>query len=241
MILISLKLWNINNWENLFCLEKLNTSEGILNACHLNDNNTNYIIICPVIYPNPEILKVFDLKGNKIKEINEAKEQKQRTYSLQSYYDNKLSKNFVLTGNYGYIKAYDFETNKIFNKYINYPGLETHYDIIINKKSEMIESSGDGNIRIWNFYTASLLNKIKICDCYLHGICIWNDNNLLVGCNDNKIRLVDLDTKNVIKEFIGHTNPVLALKKIFHPKFGECLISQADSYDFIKLWNIKEN
>ena len=30
----------------------------------------------------------------------------------------------------------------------------------------------------------------------------------------------------IVKSLIGHNNEVLTIKKIIHPKYGECLISQ---------------
>ena len=102
----------------------------------------------------------------------------------------------------------------------------------------MIESSMDGNIRIWNFHSGELLNKIKVCDKGLNGICLWNDENLFVGCEDKTIKLINLNKLLIIKNLDGHNNSVINIKKIIHPKYGECLISQGSDIDKIKLWII---
>jgi len=40
----------------------------------------------------------------------------------------------------------------------------------------------------------------------------------------------------IIKSLIGHNNEVITIKKIIHPLFGECMISQGLEKDQIKLW-----
>ena len=37
---------------------------------------------------------------------------------MEIYYDNNINKNFIVTGNELGIISYDFEENKIYNKYI---------------------------------------------------------------------------------------------------------------------------
>ena len=83
--------------------------------------------------------------------------------------------------------------------------------------------------------------KIKVSDGGLRGICLWDDNNLFVGSDDRTIKLVDIKNEFITKNLDGHNNKVISLKKIIHPKFGECLISQAFKKDKIKLWKNKNN
>ena len=85
---------------------------------------------------------------------------------------------------------------------------------------QLIGSSRDGNIRIWNFYSGVLLNKIKIDNCRLYGICLWNKDYLFVGCDDKNIKLIDLNKGTVIKDLIGHNKSVHLLKKKFILNMG---------------------
>ena len=39
-----------------------------------------------------------------------------------------------------------------------------------------------------------------------------------------------------IKSFNGHNNEVSTIKKIMHPTYGECLISQGLANEQIKMW-----
>ena len=80
-----------------------------------------------------------------------------------------------------------------------------------------------------------LLRRIKITKRELYGICLWNNDYLFVGCDDNSIKLIDLKQRKIIKEFYSHNNEVITIKKLIHPKYGECLISQGFD-DQIKLW-----
>ena len=104
---------------------------------------------------------------------------------------------------------------------------------------ELIESCNDGIIRIFDFHSGLLLNKIKINDSLLYGICLWNDNYLFVGCEDKTIKIVEIKNGLIIKSLTGHNNDVLSIKKIIHPKYGECLISQNWKKSEIKLWSIQ--
>ena len=83
-----------------------------------------------------------------------------------------------------------------------------------------------GFILIWNFHSGKLLNKIKVINDYLRSICLWNSDFLFVGCYDNSIKLIGLNEGNIIKSFYGHNEPVITIKKIICPEYGECLITQ---------------
>ena len=234
----NIKLWNINNWECLLNILKIYAYGEVFSACFLNENNNIYIITSDGssnFFP----IKVFDLNGNKIKEINNSNDS---TEFIDNYYDKKLNKNYIITGNVDSVKSYDYKENK---KYYNYgDGFnEFHYSIIINNNEEivkLIESSLEGNIKIWNFHNGKLLKKIKVCNCWLNGICLYNDEYLFVGSDDNTMRLVELKKGKIIKTIIGHKKCVISIKKIYHPIYGECLVSQGAENDSIKIWKIKK-
>ena len=81
-----------------------------------------------------------------------------------------------------------------------------------------------------------MIKKIIVGNDLLNGICLWNNNFLFVGCKDSTIKLVSLKKGKIIKDLNGHNNSVLTLKKINHPKYGECLLSQGKENDQIKIW-----
>lgn len=158
---------------------------------------------------------------------------------IDTYYNEILNKNCIITGNLNYIISYDYNKNNIYHKYSD-NGIGYYFRIIIYNNEEiikLIESCEDGNIRIWHFHSGLLLYKIKVADDNLNGICLWNNNYLFVGCDDESIKLMDIKNGLLINELNGHNREVLTIKKINHPIYGECLISQGYEEDQIKLWS----
>ena len=137
------------------------------------------------------------------------------------------------------MKSFDYNKNSSYHKYYeNYNG--AHFSFIIHDKNFvilLIESCEDGYLRIWNFHYGLLLNKIKISKQSLYDICFWNDNTLLIGCQDKKIKILNLKKNKIIKALIGHNNSVITIKKINHIRFGECIISHGFEKDQIKIWS----
>ena len=237
----NIKLWNIKNLDCLLEIKNVNKDGYLYSAYFLNNNNQNYIITsnCNFANRNYELIKVFDFNGNKIKEMENSND---RTYIIDSFFDKKLCKNYIISGCCGYVKSYDFNTNKIYHKYNDNDKI-FHNSIIINNLEEivkLIESSCSGNVRIWNFHSGQLLNKIKVIDDWIYGICLWDNNFLFVGCKSGEIKLIDLNKDIIIKDLIGHNDKVLTIKKIKHPKYGHYLISQNSNNSCIKMWEIKK-
>ena len=236
----NIKLWNTKNWECIFIYTNIYDCGTIYSACFIKDNQQSYIITSNSDYPsNFGLIKIFDFNGNKIKDIKDSNDS---TFFIDTYYDNHLSKYFIITGNYDYVKSYDYNNNIIYHKYCDSADKEKdkscHISIVMNNKEEltkMIESSYDGNIRIWDFHSGELIKKIFISKYQLNGICLWDSDYLFVGCHDNKIKLIELNNEKII-DIIGHKSYVLTIKKIYIPRFGECLISQGPLDDQIKLW-----
>ena len=75
----------------------------------------------------------------------------------------------------------------------------------------------------------------------MYGICLWNNEFLLVGSDDRTISIIELKGGTIIKKLIGHNDRVLGIKKINHSKYGKCLISQGYEKDQINMWIIKYN
>ena len=233
-------IWDIRSWECIVNITEANESGYLLSACFLYENNQIYIITSNSNFENnSEPIKIFDFNGNKIKDIKDSNEE---TYFIDTYYDNILSNNYIITGNKNYVKSYVFNKNELYHKYYDKDN-GGHGSIIINSNEEiikLIDSCDDGNIRIWNFHSGLLLNKIEVTKKCLYGICLWNDNYLFVGCSDKTIKLIELYNGLVIKSLTGHNDVVLTIKKIDHPQYGEVLISQGAGDDQIKLWTYKK-
>ena len=236
----NIRIWNAKNWECILNIPQANEDGYLLSSCFLCENSQIYIITSNCNSDEiSEQIKVFDFNGNAIKEMKDSNEE---TYFIDNYYDKILSINYIIAGNNNYVKSYDFNKNELYRKYYEKES-GGHGSIIINNNEDiikLIDSGGDGNIRIWNFHSGLLLSKIQVSKKSLYGICLWNNNYLFVGCADKNIKLIELHNELVIKSLAGHNDVVLTIKKINHPQYGECLISQGSGDDQIKLWVYKK-
>ena len=230
----NLKVWNITNFQCLYNFKNINSQGWINCSCFLNDNNKIYVLSTNSFgfSKNPEPIKVYDLEGRKIMNINNSNI---NTNFIDIYYDNKTSKKYIITGNAGFSKSYDYNHNKVYHIY-NDKDIKFHTNSIIKEegdKVELIESSQDGNIRIWNFHTGDILKKINISlDNFnnLYSICLWNNDYLLVCCGGkNNIKIINLNKKQDITEVKSEYKELTAISKIVHSQYGECLVSQGKS------------
>ena len=232
----TIKIWNLNNLECIVIIQNFYTGGIMFSSCFLNNNNNIYIVTSNYKF-GP--IKIFDFNKQKIKEMNYSND---GIYFIDCYYDKTLAKSFIITGNDNYIKSYDYERNNIYHIYIDNNIKENHISFIINTKEEnvkLIDASETGNIRIWEFHSGALLNKIKF-DIKLNCICLWSDEYYFIGCRDKTIKLINLDKKVIENNLKGHNNRVVAIKNITHPIYGNCLISQNLEIGKIKLWTFKK-
>ena len=148
------------------------------------------------------------------------------------------------------MKSFYLDDNKIYHKYFENSdngndsdsensdeSMRSENNIIIYKEDEiikLIDLYEEGFVRIWNFHSAELLRKIDVIGIY--SICLWNNQYLFMGCGDYAIRLIELKNGNIIKSFLGHEGFVNNIRKVIHPKYGECLASQSAYQGAIKLW-----
>ena len=202
----------------------------------LKDNDQINIVTSNFCLDNDyEHIKIFDLTGNKIKEIYYSYDN--NTYFIDSYYDYKKSKIFIISANKDYVISYDYNNLVIYHKYCDNDNKD-HYKAIIYDKDEvikLIESSEDGNIRFWDFHDGKLLKKIKISHS-LYNLCLWNKEYIFIGCKNKTIKLLNLKNGKIIKSLSDDNNSIITIKKIIHPIYGECLVTQGYGYNPIKLW-----
>ena len=111
-----IKLWNVNNFELLVTINNINKNGNLDSACFLNYQNQIYIVSSNGnLFFEPELIKIFGLNGNKIKEINNSND---NTSFIDTYYDIHLNKHYIITGNDDRnIKSYDYNYNKIYQNY----------------------------------------------------------------------------------------------------------------------------
>ena len=241
----NIKVWDFKNAECIFNLKPY--SKGTINsACFLFDNNINEILIITSNLNGESInvkesIKVFNLKGEEQKEINESDNE---TIFIESYYDDNLHKNYIISANKYLVISYDYEENKLYHKYEHSDIFDCTSIVIFNNKNDnkvkLIYSTGDGIIKLWDFHLGVLLNQIKVNPGYIFSICLL-DEKYLFSCGKYYKSEVVIINNEESKIKIIHINQEITGKLIEHQKYGKCLITKSlDSDGPLKLWKIKQ-
>ena len=92
---------------------------------------------------------------------------------------------------------------------------------------------------IWDLYNKIIFKVIDTNECELAHIIEWNKKYIIVADYNNKsFKIIDLEENKVICDINGqHTDKLKCIKKIYHPIYGESLLSGARD-NTIKLWTI---
>ena len=94
------------------------------------------------------------------------------------------------------------------------------------------------DILIYGIYIIKIFKIINTNNCCLEHIIQWNNKYIIVADSWNKcFKIINLEN-GIIKDIEKqHTDYVICIKKIYHPKYGESLLSAARD-NTIKLWSI---
>ena len=234
-----IKIWDTSNWECILILTLKRLFNLTYSAVFFNENNKDYIITSGF---NNSPINIYDFSGNLYKTLNNSKDV---AFFIDYYLDEKSQIYYIITGNYGHIKTYNYNENELYHLYRD-SDYSWHVSIkVLNSQNllKLIDSCQDDDyIRIWDFHLGILLNRIKTEGESIRCICIWDDNYFFAGCSDYTMKLIDVKNKKVIKTFEGHKDYVCSIKKVNHPKYGECLISQnKGEYSKIHIWARKNS
>ena len=128
----NIKIWNAYNWECLYNIKNIYNKTGILScACLLKIDNEEHIVIST--YSDMHLIKVINNIGENIKFIKDSKDY---SFCITSHYDKKLDKYYIITGNEGYTKSYDYEKNEFYLKYSEKNSSQIDFDRILIKSNE---------------------------------------------------------------------------------------------------------
>jgi hypothetical protein len=234
-----IKVWDVSTWECL-CYFSENGKYGNRNVMFtgraflffslINDNN-NYYFMWKRLFYNP-IIEVSDIEGNVVKEITDIEINENGHIAGFLYYDNKLNKNYIVSGHIGFLQSIDFTENKIYHAYYD-NGYKEKF-VILNVEenngiSKLMAFSDEGVLKIWNFHTGSLLNNIKLYDNSLVLKAFLKDDNNLFLLQHNVLKSVNLNNGRMeflLKNIVPKNMNLVVMKKINHPKLGECFICQ---------------
>ena len=228
-----IKVWDYKQTNAVLSIPNAHNGYYIYSVCMLyNIKEESMYIISSV--PN-EKMKIFDFHGKYLKNFGQDNES---SYFVDSFYDRAKKNYYIINANSSDVKSYEFPSGNLYHRYKGTPQT-WHMSCVINETKEgniLIESDGNGTIRLWNFHTGVLLKLINSPHSLnLRGICLWNDKYLFASGNDYQVKLFDLEEGKNVKSFKAHTSTVCTIEKIVHPKYGECMISQALDGK-LKLW-----
>ena len=221
----SLKVWDVENENCILNITQIYNSGDLYSSCFLMDeiHSKNYIIS---VNSEKENLKIFDFSGKKLNEINNAGD---RSLLVDSFYNSKNKKYYIVVGSEKFIVSYNFPERTVFHKYNESKSTSWHANFIISTKDKevkLIESDHNGYIRIWDFNKGELLKKIFLEKRKkVRAICLWSYKYLFVSAEDKKIKLLDLENNYEI-DSLKVNDIIFILKKVESKKLGECLIFQ---------------
>ena len=229
----SVKVWDATKDNYALYIPNVHNGYYIYSVsllCHLHQEKNYVITSCP-----NEKMKVWSFTGMYMYNFGQSNES---TYFIDVFYNKNQKKYFIINANSNDVKSYYFESGDLYHKYKGTPQT-WHMSAVVNNINDifaLIESDGNGTIRIWNFDTAELLKSITAHSINLRGICLWNDKYLFAAGNDSQVKLFNLEEGKFVKSFKGHTSTVCTIEKIMHPKYGGCLISHALDGK-LKIWS----
>ena len=199
----NIKLWNANTWDLILNIDyKIgNFYLNINSICFLKNKNNIYLVASCVHLPDIQLIHIYDLNGNKVKEINDTKS---KSNYVDTFYDTNFSKSYIIIATNDDIRAIDYEENKIFKKYISIEGKSKVINIKLNEKQKQaLNIIGNYTIKqeiplkgpIERVIIKEYSNITKLFAAENDGfVRIWNfhDGNLLSEINISKYKVYDI-------------------------------------------------
>ena len=238
-------VWDITNDYNI--LYQIETKyEDFIYSCLLlfpHNIENNYIITST--YSESESM---ENSATKIYSLNDGKFIKYIQYSnynaiyyLISWYNKRNNRYYIIQFSYLKVIINDLYEENIFYELTQEPETDHFSGFIFNREGTdyLCCSSENGYINIWDLYSKTIFKVINTNKCLLAHIIPWNDQFFIVADFNNKsFIIIDIDEDEIISIINGkHTKEVKCIKKIYHPIYGESLLT-ASKDNTIKLWTI---
>ena len=235
---MNIKVWDILKLNCIVSISNIYDKGEIYSSCFLIDENYKKNYIIAINYDNDN-LKVFDFEGKIVKEIGNDED---KSFLVETFYNSKSKKYYIVVGNEKYIVSYNYLEGSIYHKYIDNISNSncSKMNFVVSSKDKgvnLIESDTFGYVRIWDFNKGLLLKKILVeKKMKLRALCLWNYKYIFVGAEDKKIKLIDIEN-NIEVDNLKCNDNVFTIKKIITSKYGECFLFQGNNdKGQIKLW-----
>ena len=130
--------------------------------------------------------------------------------------------------------------DELYSELIHQPEDNYNSGFIFSKEKDdyLCSTSENGNINIWDLYKKNILKTINIKNSYLYHIIQWNNKYIIAADYKNgSLKIVNLENENISDINEKNNGALVCIKKIFHPKHGESLLSAGENKT-IRLWSV---
>jgi WD40 repeat protein len=229
----TLKIWNLKTYTEYLTIKNCHSGAYMYSALLLFDeiNKKNYVVTSS---PN-DYIKLWNFEDGKF--IHDVGTKSDYTYFINSWCHD--SKYYIINANADNVKIYGIDkVNDLFGEYTG-KQRTWHMSAFVEKINDidtLFESDGNGYVRLWNLENNSLMKNIYCPSCSLRGLCLWNQQYVIVASSDKSFKIIDFVKEKCVNSIVGqHYNSLCSVKKIKHPKYGESLLSGSIDGS-IKLW-----
>ena len=242
----SVKLYHFNLY-NMICICEIkniiknkieNDNFPINSVLFVFYNNNDYVITSNM---EENYLKIYDMKGNLIKNNFCEHFDDGKTFYIQYFYNYKKKEHFIIKINtypsYS-IRSYYFEDGKEYKTYSQVSALNCIIEEINNIINIIFSDFWNGIIYFFDFDSGDLLKEIELenqpnLNCWL----LWNYDYIISGGYETKnIYVIDINKKKETNIFLNEQCEwICTIDKISFNK-KEYLITQ-DLNGKIKIWN----
>ena len=239
-------IWEITYDFNLKYKINTNYSDNIYSCLLLFDliNENNYIVTSSYAQLDDNeksATKLYSLEnGQLVKYILYSN--KSAVYYLLSWYNKNNNKYYIIQFTFKAILINSVIDDELYCELIQEPEDNHLSGFIFNldNKDYLCTSSYNGYINIWNLFNKSIYKVISTNDCVLCNIIQWNNKYSIVADYDNKsFKIIDFEKGQVVKDIKGeHTDKVPCVKKIYHPLYGESLLTAGQDNTIKLIFNI---
>jgi len=206
-----LKIWRFEDWQCIVDIKNVYSSGYLYSACFLCKRN-NYYFVTSNWTENkfPDLIRVYDYNGNIVKYF---KNSNYNSFSLKALYIK--GNTYILLCNENDIISYDYNKSDLYKIYKdNYCFYKLLGFQIYKYKQQfkILGSCHDNVIRVWDFSTGKIIDKIKYELFEFRGIMEYKEN-ILIGIEDNAIHFFDLTNRKIIKTLNNHKDKICSIKK----------------------------
>lgn len=131
---------------------------------------------------------------------------------------------------------YELDTKKEIKQFIGHS--KTISDFLFIDNDKIVTASRDGYVKIWDFYSGMLVDKVSATNkAGVLSVCYDDNNNLLYfGAADRKIYVYNTKKKSLVHSFQAHQGGIIYLTLLDE---GNTLVSKSTEGD-MKFWDLKD-